>query len=152
MQYGAAARATGCGTEAHAGRTKTGRRKQDMTFRTRQRGFELRIEKPNSHPCAEDFERHPCAPGSFFGPCWFIIYCKNTQWSCIIFHCWQICHRTIRAVNCFPPPWGTGGIVQDTHIMQHNFILIASHFHSRWTWIGISSCAFSREPGEAGAF
>lgn len=32
------------------GRTKTGQRVQTVTFRKRQSGFELRIEKPNSQP------------------------------------------------------------------------------------------------------
>lgn len=53
------------------GRTNTEQRKQEMTFRTRQRGLELGIEKLNSHPCAQVFDRHPCV--SFSGLCRIII-------------------------------------------------------------------------------
>lgn len=52
LQYEAVARATGCGTVAEEGQ------KQEMTFRTRQTGLVLRIEKLNSHPRAQDFDRH----------------------------------------------------------------------------------------------
>lgn len=40
-----------CGmSDGGPGKTKTGQYKQKVTFRTRQRGFELKIEKHNSHP------------------------------------------------------------------------------------------------------
>lgn len=109
------------------GRTKTGKRKHEMTFRTRQRGLELRIEKPNSHPCAQDFDRHSSTCYCLF----FLVfadssfYCKNRQWSWIIFHCCQMCPKTVRAVKCFF--FRCKSIVQDAQIMQHIFILIASH-------------------------
>ncbi len=83
------------------GRTKTGQRKQEMTFRTRLSGLELRIEKLNSHPCAKGFDRRPCLSVSFF---WSFadssFHCQNRQWSWIIFHCCQICLKASRAVKC----------------------------------------------------
>lgn len=86
------------------GRTKNEQRKQEMTFRTRQRGLELRIEKHNSHPCGQDFDRHPPVSVSL-SLLFFLLFadssfrCNNRQWSWIIFHCCQIHLRVVSTVS-----------------------------------------------------
>lgn len=48
---------------------KMGSTNKEMTFRKDKEASELRIEKLNSHPSAQDFDKHPCVPVSFFGHC-----------------------------------------------------------------------------------
>lgn len=122
-----------------------------MTFRTRQSGSELRIEKLNSHPCAQDFDRHLCVSVSY--------------WSLLIHHFVATTDNDLES-SFIAARFASGllvlssafaaveSIVKGAQTVQYNFILIATRFlfffcNMNRKWI---SCAFSREPREAGAF
>lgn len=100
--------------------------KQETTFRARQRGLEVRVEKLNSHPRAQDFDRHSRVSVSFF----FI-------WSLLIHHFTAIPDNDlessfIAARFASGPPEllgdcaAAGSIVRGVQIMQRNSDLIAS--------------------------
>lgn len=124
LQYRTVARAV-WDVDGGPGRTKTGQRKQEMTFRTRQSGSELRIEKLNSHPCAQDFDRHLCVSVSY--------------WSLLIHHFVATTDNDLES-SFIAARFASGllvlssafaaveSIVKGAQTVQYNFILIATHF------------------------